>query len=440
MKKLIHLPHMNSQFLIGAISSGSGKTTLTLGLLRALCNRGMEVQSFKCGPDYIDTKYHELASGSSAINLDLFLSSEKHVEKIYSRYASCSDVAITEGVMGLFDGYDKMQGSSAQVAEKLSIPVVLVLNAKSMAYSVAPILYGFKNFHKNLNLVGVIFNMVNSESHYKFLSDACKDVDVTPFGYLPKNEGLAVPSRHLGLSIDSDFLFDKFADNAAAFIEEHVDIEKLLQLTQKEITAISSDKEVTNSHPILKVAVASDEAFNFMYHENIEYLKKQGLISFFSPLHDKELPEANFVYLPGGYPELYLDGLSENTPMKKSISEYIEKGGHLLAECGGMMYLSSSITNNEGKEYPMVGIFQQKVTMENMKLKLGYRQFEYNGLKVRGHEFHYSSASSNLNSVAKQYSAKNQPVDTKLLRYKNAIAGYTHIYWADMDNFFDLFK
>lgn len=430
---------MKSQILIGAISSGSGKTTLTLGLLRVFKNRGLIVQSFKCGPDYIDTKYHELASGKNAINLDLFLSSQKHVEDIYAKYTSSCDIIITEGVMGLFDGYDKMQGSSAQIAEMLDIPVVLILNAKSMAYSVAPILYGFKNFHKNLNLVGVIFNMVNTESHYRFLSDACNDIGIVPLGYLPKNEDLSVPSRHLGLSIDQNLLFDEFADRAAAFMEKHIDIDKLLHLTQRVIkpTQTANSK---NSYPLIKTAIASDEAFNFFYHENIEYLKKRGEVTFFSLLHDKKLPEADFIYLPGGYPELYLKELSSNTCMIEGIRHYVEQGGRLLAECGGMMYLSSSIADNNGVEYPMVGIFEQTATMENMKLKLGYRQYEYNGISVKGHEFHYSSANSELDSIAQQYNAKQTPVDTKLLRYKNAIASYTHIYWAEIDNLMNLFK
>ncbi len=183
-----------------------------------------------------------------------------------------------------------------------------------------------------------------------------------------------------------------------------------------------------------------DEAFNFMYHENIEYLKKRGTVTFFSPLNDKELPEADFVYLPGGYPELYLEALSNNTSMKDSIRRYVEQEGRLFAECGGMMYLSSSIADDAGNEYPMVNIFKQKASMQNMKLTLGYRNFEYNGLKMKGHEFHYSSIESDLESVAEQYSAKNKPVDTKLLRYKNAIAGYTHLYWAETDDFMDLFE
>jgi len=431
---------MKSQLLIGAIHSGSGKTMLTLGLLRAFRNRGLSVQSFKCGPDYIDTKFHELASGSPTINLDLFLSSEDHVKDIYRKYASKSDISITEGVMGLFDGYDKLEGSSAQLAEKLDIPVVLVVNAKSMAYSVAPLMYGFKNFSKAINVVGVIFNMVSSESHYSFLSEACDDVGLTALGYLPKNKELEIPSRHLGLTIDKGVLFNEFADKAADFVEKHIDLDKIISLTQREEIPTYKTTVIQTNRKNLKSAIACDDAFNFMYHENIEYLRDRGSVTFFSPINDKELPEADFVYLPGGYPELYLKTLSANTSMKESISRYVEQGGKLLAECGGMMYLSSSISDNNGNEFPMVNIFNQKASMQQMKLVLGYRQFEYNGMKLKGHEFHYSNTEGVAESIIKQYSAKNQPVATKLLRYKNAIAGYTHLYWAEQADLMDLFK
>lgn len=428
-----------SHLLISAIASGSGKTTVTLGLLRALRNRGLSVQPFKCGPDYIDTKYHVLAAGNESVNLDLFLSSESHMKYLYRKYSSGEDVCITEGVMGLFDGYDRINGSSAQIAEKLDIPVILVLNAKSMAYSAAALLYGFKNFSDRVNVAGVIFNFVASESHYNFLKDACHDVGLEPLGYLPKNTDIEIPSRHLGLNIDEQYRFDDFADKAADLIEKHIDIDKLLSITVRRQPHIEVAKETNVPLQGLRISVARDAAFNFMYHENIEYLKRIGTVSYFSPLSDKQLPESDFVYLPGGYPELYLTELSSNRTMQDSIRRYIEAGGKALAECGGMMYLSSSISDENGTEYPMVNIFDQKATMENMRLKLGYRQFEYNGLSLKGHEFHYSSIKSEQQSVAQQYTAKGQPADTKLLRYKNAIAGYTHLYWADMDNLMDLF-
>lgn len=427
-----------SNLLISATTSGSGKTTITLGLLRALRNRGLSVQPFKCGPDYIDIKYHDVAADTKSVNLDLFLSSSNHVKSLYNKYASNKDVCIIEGVMGLFDGYNRMQGSSAEVAETLDVPIILVLNAKSMAYSATAMLYGFKNFYKNIHIAGVIFNFVSSESHYSYLKEACEDVGLQSLGYLPKNQEIEIPSRHLGLSLDKDYRLDEFMEKAALLVEKHIDLDKLLSITSQTIN-FEEEKVPQNFASDLKIAVASDEAFNFTYHENIEYLKRLGCVSFFSPIEDKTLPEADLVYLPGGYPELFLKELSSNKSMLASITEYIESGGKVLAECGGMMYLSSSITNKEGTEYPMVGIFEQKATMQNMKLKLGYRQFEYKNQILKGHEFHYSNIVGNLNSIVQQYNAKNMAVDTKLFRYKNVIAGYTHLYWARMDNLMDLF-
>lgn len=428
-----------SNFIIAAPSSGTGKTTLTLGLLRALKNRGMNVQPFKCGPDYIDTKFHTMASGNDSVNLDLFLSSNEHVEALYNKHIQKKDVGIVEGVMGLFDGYNKMRGSSAEVAEVLNIPVILVVNAKSVAYSVAPLIYGFKNYYKKINLVGVIFNFVGSESHYSFLKDACLDIGVESLGYLPKNTDIEIPSRHLGLTLDEKYRFDDFADKVASIVEQHINIDKLLDITQSEINSLKDSTSVTYLQEI-KIAVAQDEAFNFVYHENIETLKELGTVSFFSPLRDNELPDADFVYLPGGYPELYVKQLSENTEMINSIKQYAESGGKILAECGGMMYLSSFIISDNGTAYPMVNIFKQTATMQQMKLKLGYRQFCYNEMEFKGHEFHYSDISNENDSIASIYNAKGAEVTTKLLRYKNVIAGYTHIYWAENKNILDLFK
>ena len=394
---------MKSHLLIGAASSGSGKTTFTLGLLRALKNRYGKVRPFKCGPDYIDTRHHKMAAGCPSVNLDSFMMSEQHICDLYRRYTSVADYAVTEGVMGLFDGYDAMQGSSAEIARTLNIPVVLIVNAKSTAYSVAPLLYGFKNFYKEINIVGAVFNFVASETHYSFLKQACEDAGVEALGYLPKQADVEIPSRHLGLTLDETFCFDTFADRVAALVEKHVDIDRLLALT--------ACQPVSNSHMV-----------------------QLGEVTFFSPLHDSVLPESDFVYLPGGYPELYLPGLSSNRSMLQSVRDYAEAGGKLLAECGGMMYLCNKIKSSDGSSFPMVGLLNQSATMEQMKLRLGYRTLYYNDYVMTGHEFHYSRIEprkEELPSIATACTAKGSPVDTPLYRYKNVLAGYTHLYWGD---------
>lgn len=437
---------MKSHILIGAASSGSGKTTFTLGLLKALRNRGYAVQPFKCGPDYIDTQYHTLAAGQPSVNLDTWLASEEHVKQLYSRYGAEPDVCVTEGVMGLFDGYDGMRGSSAEIAKLLHIPVVLILNARSMAYSVAPILYGYKHFHPSIHIAGVVFNQVAGESHYSYLQQACKDVGVESLGYLPKRSDIEIPSRHLGLTLEENFRFDAFTERIATLIEEFVDVDRLLQLSQNRVQSLENacetkSKENNQNNPsTIRIAVAKDEAFNFTYYENICRLETLGKVTYFSPLRDTALPaETDFVYLPGGYPEFFLPTLSSNTSMLQSIETYARAGGKLLAECGGMMYLCRTITGMDGIKHPMAGVLEQDATMDGMKLHLGYRSLTYKDIPLRGHEFHYSRLTNALPSVATQYNAKGVATDTAFIRYENVIAGYTHLYWGEQ-NILDLWK
>ncbi|MCC8172534.1 MAG: cobyrinate a,c-diamide synthase [Parabacteroides sp.] len=433
---------MKSQLLIGAASSGSGKTTFTLGLLRALRNRGLAVQPFKCGPDYIDTQYHTMAAGNESVNLDSYLSSAGHIRELYARYGAGARVCVTEGVMGLLDGYDGPQGSSAEIAGLLDLPVVLLVNAKSTAYSVAPVIYGFRHFCSGLRIAGVVFNKVASPAHYASLLRACRDAGVESLGYLPFRKDMEIPSRHLGLTLEEGFRFDAFTARIAELVETHVDIDRLLEVTASPfpVTPPVSGKAggCSGRVPDLKIAVACDEAFNFVYRENIVRLQQAGDVAFFSPLTDSVLPQADFVYFPGGYPEFFLPRLSSNTSMLASVKRYAEAGGKIWAECGGLMYLCRSVTGMDGENYPMAGVFPLGATMEQMKLKLGYRQFRYRERTWRGHEFHYSRIVGSYPSVAALSNARNEPVDTPLYRYKNVLAGYTHVYWGE-NNVFDLF-
>lgn len=524
------------QILIGASASGGGKTTFTTGLLRLLRDRGLTVQPYKCGPDYIDTKYHEMASGRVSVNLDSWLASEEHLKQIYAKYASDADVCVTEGVMGLFDGFEGMRGSSASIAALLGIPVVLMVDARSTAYTVAAILYGFKHFYPAIRIAGAVFNQVASERHFSFLCQACEDVGVECFGYLPRLKELEVPSRHLGLTLDATYRFDEFAGKVAASIRQSVDVDRLLrscssfatsveerqkagsmavpsvgEQSNLETIALASVEEQSKAETILatsvseqakaeiiasasvakqpkagtiaassvserpkaetisaasvverqnletiasasvqevpneevrcpkagrmRIAVARDAAFNFIYRENLARLEEWGTVTFFSPMADEALPEADFVYLPGGYPEFFLESLANNESLKRGLRAYVEAGGRMLAECGGMMYLCDSIRGMDGKDYPMVGLLHQQATMEDMKLRLGYRTIRAGGQIWKGHEFHYSSVSPGQPpaSIAVATDARGNTVDTPLYRYKNLIAGYTHLYWGESD-------
>ncbi len=432
-----------SGFIIAAVSSGSGKTTVTNGLLRALVRKGLHVAPFKTGPDFIDTQFHRIAAGSDSINLDVFMSDEDHVRYLFDRYAAGSDVAVIEGVMGLFDGYDCRKGSAAHIAELTCLPVVLVINAASSAYSLAAVLSGFKNFDKRIKIAGVIFNNVASENHLRLLKKAAEDAGVSFLGYLKRNPNMTVPSRHLGLSLGDDDMIENFVDCAADAVEGGIDIDLLLHLTKidkvaKNVDTLMADERNEGAGSFRKIAVAYDEAFNFVYPENLRALENNprfgGEIIRFSPLRDARMPDADFLYLPGGYPELYAERLAANATMRESIKDYIERGGFAFAECGGMLYLSEEIDG-----YEMCGLLPAKATMENGRLHLGYRTVKTKNFTIRGHEFHYSSVIEDETRIkeylypAGQFDVRGNEVDTPVYRYKNAIAGYTHMYWGNND-------
>ena len=426
--------------LIGAPSSGSGKTTFTMGLLRALSSSGIKVQPFKCGPDYIDTKFHAQASGRESVNLDTWFSSEAHIRDLYARYGADADACIVEGAMGLFDGYDRSRGSAAEIASILDIPVVLVVGAKSTAYSVAAQLHGMKSFMPGLKIAGVVFNQVASERHQLLLSQAAEDAEVRCFGFLPREEGLEVPSRHLGLTLAAERQMEEWIVRAAEIVEKNIDIDALLAACNGPF--VESHPKPLSPKGSMKIAVARDAAFNFIYRENIARLEQLGSVTFFSPLEGDALPETDLLYLPGGYPELFAEQLAANKALKKQIKGYADAGGRILAECGGMIYLTKTISGVDGGPYEMCGVLPLETTMEGARLHLGYRTVQLtDGTEFRGHEFHYSKIVNPevVASVAKQFDARGAEVATPLYRYKNTIAGYTHLYWGETE-IMDLWK
>ena len=258
-------------------------------------------------------------------------------------------------------------------------------------------------------------------------------------GYIPKNKDIEISSRHLGLSLDKDYLVDEFMENIASIVEEHVDIDALLEIFKGAEVSPLCCSSFGEGRSNLNIAVARDEAFNFIYRENIASLEKLGNIHHFSPLSDTRLPECDLLYLPGGYPELHLEKLQGNFEIRREIRDYIENGGKALAECGGMMYLCSGIEDEQGEMFQMCGVLQQNATMKGKRLQMGYRSFQYAGVKLRGHEFHYSKVENVLQSAAQLYNAQGKEVTTPLYRYKNLIAGYTHLYWGEI-NLMELFK
>ncbi|WP_439182167.1 cobyrinate a,c-diamide synthase [Carboxylicivirga taeanensis] len=426
---------MKRSFLIAAPSSNAGKTIITLGLIKALRKQGFDIQPFKCGPDYIDPLHHSQVAGQSSYNLDLWMADAMHVKEIFWRQMQTADIGIVEGVMGLFDGAKKDSGSSAEVARVLDLPVVLVVNAAATAYSVAPLLYGFKNFNPDVKVKGVIFNRVSGESHYQFLKEAAADAGVTSLGYVPKDERMGLESRHLGLSLTENEGMLAAVDVAANLISQHVNLDLLLSISSESVERTESPNKVKLSLSGLKFGVAHDEAFNFMYPANVDVLKEIGEVIYFSPLNDKVIPECDLLWFPGGYPELYAEQLAHNHSMLNAIRDFERQGGKLVAECGGMMYLGQSVQLKDGSLHKMLGLFDYVTSLVDMKLKLGYRSLEMEDQVFRGHEFHYSGVTvdcrQKADSIAK--TARKTEIDMPVYKTENVWSSYFHIYLGEAD-------
>ncbi|MCH2235415.1 MAG: cobyrinate a,c-diamide synthase [Crocinitomicaceae bacterium] len=419
---------MIKRFVIAAPKSNSGKTTVSLGILRLLKRKGLNVQPFKIGPDYIDPKFHELASEKRGVNLDGFMMSDEEIFKSLSDFSESNTIQCIEGVMGLFDGANKTNGSTAELAKKLKVPVLLVIDAKAIAYSIAPLIQGFVNFDSELQIMGVIFNRVGSERHYQILEEACSDIGVKTFGYLRTVDKAEIPSRHLGLNIEGIEQFDKAIDRIADEIALHVDWESILDAsaeseTEKRIATIQNKPEFV-------FAVAQDEAFNFIYPQLISAMKEMGKVLFFSPLRDDHLPDADFVYLPGGYPEMHLEQLSGNKPMLNQIMDFTSNGGYVFAECGGMMYLGKEMIDKEGNAFEMVGHFNFSTSIKDPKLHLGYRSITIEDHSFKGHEFHYSVIQNEQleTAIGEIQNARNKKVKTQLFLKQNVLASYIHFF------------
>jgi cobyrinic acid a,c-diamide synthase len=376
--------------VISSNASGGGKTTVTLGLLKVLKNKGFKVQSYKVGPDYIDPAFHSHITGIKARNLDLHLMGDSGVKASFSR--GCGDLGIVEGVMGLYDGRGiTSEYSTAHVARTLDIPIVLVLSPKAQAATLCAEINGMQNFEK-VNIAGVILNNIN-ESYYNLLKLAIeKNCRIKVFGYLPKNEELLLKSRHLGLIQSSEIEdLNNKVELCAQLLDKYVDIEELLK-SFSEAKIYEDNFHVENKK--MKTAVAYDKAFSFYYRENIELLEELGEVVFFSPLKDKKLPkDIDFLYIGGGYPEVFIKELSKNTSMLSSIRKSLDDGLKCYAECGGLMYLSGAIDNEAA-----VGFFRGKAYMTGRLQNFGYSQIDidkdnvmlHKNLKINCHEFHRS--------------------------------------------------
>jgi cobyrinic acid a,c-diamide synthase len=431
--------------MIAGTQSGVGKTTITLGLLAALRRRGLVVQPFKVGPDFIDPGHHTRAAGRVSRNLDGWMLSRETNEALFRRQARDADVAVVEGVMGLFDGYDGLSdaGSTAQMAKWLGLPVLLVVDARAMARSAAALVHGFASFDPDLTLAGVIFNRIGSATHLDYLQQALSSLKgVRCFGGLPRDQELAIPERHLGLATAEDHpLQEAYLNHLADWLEAHLDLDGLL----KALPLLDLPEEPTPeaAPTMVRLGVARDRAFCFYYPENLELLADSGAeLVPFSPLNDRELPAGlHGIYLGGGYPELYAAQLAANSGMRQAVREYAAQGLPIYAECGGLMYLAREIRDLEGQAHSMAGVFPFTVRMLPRLKALGYREVTLAtpgllgpaGTKARGHEFHYSEMVGEPTGVPRIYrltSRKGGEDVAEGYSEHNVLASYVHLHFG----------
>lgn len=429
--------------VIAGTHSGVGKTTVATGIMAVLCRKGYKVQPFKVGPDYIDPSYHSAVCGLPSRNLDTWLLERAAVVELFRRAMTNKELAVVEGVMGLFDGFrgEDEEGSTAHVAKLLRLPVILVVDAWAAARSVGALALGFKNFDPHIELAGVILNGIAGERHLEFVKPSLEKAGVTLLGYLPKRPDLRLPERHLGLipTVEGRVSVE-FYGRLAEQVERTIDVDRILRLAGPiDLSEPDSSLLFPAAHRAAKVAiaVARDKAFNFYYPDSLDLLEAWGAeIVSFSPLEDRELPSGvGGVYIGGGFPELYARELSENSTMRCSLQKAAQRGLPIYAECGGLMYLGESIEDSEGNSYPMAAVFPYRSSMKGSKLTLGYRNVSAlddnplmsKGESVRGHEFHLSVLQGGSRGSS-AYDVLDQPGRKEGFRVRNTMVSYIHLH------------
>ena len=428
------------RLLFAAPASGSGKTTVVCGLLRALKNRGKGVRAFKCGPDFIDPLFHETVVGVPSGTLDLFFSDQDQLKRLYCRHAAGADLCLIEGVMGYYDGLGAAtdRASSYAVARALDAPVMLIVDGRGQSLSALATLEGFLRFREDSRIRGVLFNRM-SESVYNALKPQVEALGVRPLGYVPKAPEVMVESRHLGLVTPGEIedLGQKL-DALAALLERTVDMEGLLALAGSAPALEAPPAPPIPPLPRTRIAVARDQAFCFLYRDNLDLLADYGAeLIFFSPLHDDALPAgAQGLILPGGYPELHARALSENESMRRSVREAIQNGHPCLAECGGFLYLHRELEDMEGRSWPMAGVLDARAYRTPRLGRFGYitltakadTAFLPAGEIVRGHEFHYFESESCGDALRAQKPTGSRGWDCGHSR-GNLLMGFPHLYY-----------
>lgn len=435
-------------FVLAGTGSGCGKTTVTLGLLRVLQQRGLRVQPYKVGPDYLDTGWHTAVCGVTSRNLDSFMLPTPTLNALFNEQMQQADVAVIEGVMGLYDGYgtDPAYCSTAAMAKQLGCPVILLVDGKAVSTSIAATVMGFQHFDPSLNIAGVIVNRVNSAAHFALLKTAIEQYCALPvLGHVPSVEGISLPERHLGLvTARESFVTAQPWRDFAATLEQTLDIDRLLALSP--LSALPQGAwpalPAADAGRGLRLALADDEAFNFYYPDNILLLERCGVeIVRFSPLHDAQLPDCQMVWLGGGYPELYARALAANQTMLNSLRQAHRRGVAIYAECGGLMYLGGTLEDAQGETHRMANIIPGHSKMGTRLTRFGYCEalacqatlLAAPGEVLRGHEFHYSDFTPQtpaLLACRKVCDGQTRQTWSGGWQVGSAFASYLHLHFA----------
>lgn len=407
--------------LIAAPSSGQGKTTVTAALAAFHRRRGRRVRVFKCGPDFLDPMILEQASGAPVYQLDLWMGGEAHCRELLHRAAREADLILVEGAMGLYDG----TLSAADVAATFNLPALAVLDASGMAQTFAAIGLGLASLREDVKVAGLFANRVGSERHRAMLTELLPPT-LPLLGWMPREANIALPERHLGLMQAGEI-----ADLAARIEQAAEALQGIAD--ELPVPVEFAAPQAAEIQPLLRgirIAIARDAAFSFLYRANIDTLQALGAeLTFFSPLHDATMPEADALYLPGGYPELHLAQLSANQPMQHSIRAHHEQRKPILAECGGMLYLLETLSDKEGHSAAVVGLLPGVATLQKRFANLGMQSISLPEGELRGHTFHYSKIATDMPPVAhckpQAASGRGEPV----YRSGRLYASYLHHYF-----------
>jgi len=426
------------RLVVAGITSGVGKTSITCAIIYGIKKRGYRIQPFKVGPDYIDPSYLSAISGKDAKNLDVWLMGESELLHSFVKN-STSDISVIEGVMGYYDGFGGKTNyaSTHHVASLLKSPTILILDASKTARSIAATALGFAKFHRNSRIIGIILNKIGSKKHESMCKQALASLKVPILGSILRNSE-SLESRHLGLiPVKEQMSLQNKIRKVSREISDSLDIDKIIQIC-KNVSELPKAQAKKIKKPIATVAVALDSSFNFYYHDNLEALRREGAkLKFFSPVTDKKIPKCDLIYIGGGFPEVLGQSLERNTTMRRMIKKHAEEGMPIYAECGGLMYLTKSISLGK-KKYEMVGLFDAE-TLMTKKMTLYYTEGRITSnclisspAKFRAHEFHYSRISNLAKDAKLVYDLKiGEGISGKkdALSEYNTLASYCHLYF-----------